>query len=341
MAEIECLGLLHEATPTAETLEQLKQIGITDKQITVISSIPYRAEMLGRPRPVRRVGPIALVGAILGFLFGLFLSVGIFSLYPIQQGGQPIVPIPPSLIVLFEATMLGTMLATFFGLLDSNVFPIFKPQIYDPRVTEGHIGIIVQVDESQAEQVEKILMDNGAHHLTRQPVEPGRDILQLRFRIAVPVALAILGVLILLTAYDLIKLPIPTQMKHQDVVGYLQGPRLLPPAEAVPIQGPVLIAGQPASQPALVSENSLQRGQVLFTRTCAVCHGEDGSGASALSGYFNPPPANLKSDEIINLPDAEIFLVITQGRGIMPSLAENLLPIERWDVINYIRSLQK
>jgi mono/diheme cytochrome c family protein len=341
MAEIQCLGLLHEATPTADTLDQLKQFGITDDQITVISSIPYRAEMLGRPRPIRRVGPIALIGAVLGFLFGLFLSVGIFSLYPIQQGGQPIVPIPPSLIVLFEATMLGTMVATFFGLLDANLFPIFKRQIYDPRVTEGHIGIIVQVDEAQGEQVEKILTDNGAHHLSRQPFEPGRDVQQIRFRIAVPVVLVILGVLILLTAYDLIKLPIPTQMKDQAVVGYLQGPRFESPVDAIPIQGPVLIAGQPASQPAPASEDSLQRGEVLFTRTCAICHGEDGSGASALSGYFNPPPVNFKSDAIINMQDADIFLVITQGRGMMPSLAENILPNERWDVINYIRSLEK
>lgn len=341
MAEIQCLGLLHEATPTADTLNQLKQFGITDNQITVISSIPYRAEMLGRPSPIRQVGPIALIGAILGFLLGLFLSVGTFSLYPIQQGGQPIVPIPPTLIVLFEATMLGTMVATFFGLLYANLFPIFKRQTYDPRVTEGHIGIIVQVDEAQAEQVEKILAENGAHHLSRQLVEPGRDIQQIRFRIAVPVILVLVGFVILLTAYDVIKIPIPTQMKDQAVIGYLQGPRLGAPAEAIPIQGPVLIAGQPASQPAPASEDSLQRGGVLFARTCAVCHGEDGSGASPLSGYFNPSPANFKSDSIVNMQDADIFLVITQGRGMMPSMAENILPIERWDVINYIRSLEK
>ena len=341
MAEIQLLGLLHEATPTAETLEQLKQIGIKDDQITVISSVPYRVEMLGRPHPVRRVGPIALVGALLGLLFGLFLTVGIFLLYPLHQGGQPVVPIPPTLIVLFEATMLGTMIATFFGLLDSNLFPIFKRQIYDPRVTEGHIGIVVQIDESQAQQVEDILVANGAHHLKREPYEQARDTQLIRFRIAVPVGLAALGVLILLIAYDVIKLPIPTQMKNQDVTGYLQGPRLSAPAEAVPIQGPVLIAGQPASQPVPASENSLQRGAILFTRNCVICHGKDASGDGNLSGYFNPPPANLKSDQVVQLSDADIFLVLTQGRGDMPSLAENLLPIERWDVVNHIRSLQK
>jgi mono/diheme cytochrome c family protein len=341
MAEIQLLGLLHEATPTAEALDQLKQIGIKDEQVTVISSVPYRVEMLGRPHPVRRVGPIALIGAILGLLFGLFLTVGIFLLYPLHQGGQPLIPIPSTLIVLFESTMLGTMIATFFGLLDANLFPIFKRQIYDPRVTEGHIGIVVQVDESQAQQVEDVLIANGAHHLKRELYEPARDVQQIRFRIAVPVGLVGLGILILLMAYDVIKLPIPTQMNNQDVIGYLQGPRLEVPAESVPIQGPVLIAGQPASQPIPASDDSLQRGAILFTRNCVICHGKDASGAGNLSGYFSPPPANLKSDQIVSMSDADIFLVITQGRGAMPSLAENLLPIERWDVVNHIRSLQK
>lgn len=341
MAEIELLGLLHEATPTAEILRKLKQHGITDKQITIISGIPYRPEILGRPKPVRRVAKIALIGAILGFLFGLFLSAGIFLLYPLRQGGQPIVPIPPTLIVLFEATMLGTMIATFFGLLDSSFFPIFKRQIYDPRVTEGHIGIIVQIDESQAAQVEKILTDNGAHHLSRQPYKQERDLQAILFRISVPVVLVIIGTLILLLSYEIIKFPITTQMQEQDVVGYLQGPPLEAPAEAVPVQGPVLIAGQPASLPVPASDDSLQRGQVFFNRNCVICHGEDGTGTGSLRTFFKPSPADLTSEEIINMPDADIFLVITQGRGIMPSLAENLLPIERWDVVNHVRSLQK
>ncbi len=72
-----------------------------------------------------------------------------------------------------------------------------------------------------------------------------------------------------------------------------------------------------------------------------ICHGEDGTGSGILSHHFNPSPADLTSDEIINMPDEDIFLVITQGRGIMPSLAENLTPSERWDVVNYVRSLQK
>jgi mono/diheme cytochrome c family protein len=39
--------------------------------------------------------------------------------------------------------------------------------------------------------------------------------------------------------------------------------------------------------------------------------------------------------------DQHIFLVLTRGWGLMPSMAENLSPVERWDVVNYVRSLTK
>ncbi len=43
-----------------------------------------------------------------------------------------------------------------------------------------------------------------------------------------------------------------------------------------------------------------------------------------------------------SLSDGAIFMVITEGRpGAMPPLNENLLVRESWDVVNYIRELQK
>jgi len=37
--------------------------------------------------------------------------------------------------------------------------------------------------------------------------------------------------------------------------------------------------------------------------------------------------------------DGSVYLTIAQGFGQMPSLAENLTPRERWDVVNYVRTL--
>jgi mono/diheme cytochrome c family protein len=341
MAEIEVIGLFHEATPTADTLDRLRELGVPDDKITVMSGIPYTAEMLGHPRPRGRVGRMALVGAGLGVLTGAFLSAGIFLLYPIIQGGQPLVPVPPTLIVLFEVTMLGTMWTTFFAMLISNRFPTFKTSAYDPRITEGHIGVLAQVDESLGDQVAAILTEHGGHHLLREAADPRPDI---RFKVFWPAFLVLVGVAIavgLLFVYDILRIPFPSNMVDQDSVAFDQGPRLAAPVQAVPVQGPVLIAGQPASEPVPASPASVQRGQVLFGINCVVCHGPNGDGTGTLSGFFNPKPADLTGTVVQNLSEDEIFLVITQGFGPMPSMAENLSPTERWDVINHVRSLKK
>jgi hypothetical protein len=53
-----------------------------------------------------------------------------------------------------------------------------------------------------------------------------------------------------------------------------------------------------------------------------------------------PLPFDLTSEHVHNLPDDVFFVVVTQGLGPMPSLSENLSLTERWDVINYVKSLR-
>ncbi|MGA9531745.1 MAG: quinol:electron acceptor oxidoreductase subunit ActD [Anaerolineales bacterium] len=332
------LGLFHEATPTANTIDQLLEVGIPDNRITVMSGVPYQQAMLGRKRVYRQLIPTALAGAVVGLLTGLFLTVGTPLLYPILVGGQPIIPIPPSLIILFEFTMLGTMLATFGGLLAESRFPRFGTEVYDHRVTEGHLGILVQSPEEQADEVQRILEANGAHHLQRQDAPLVERHAWRRWGLVVGLIL-LPTVLLLLFAYAVISVPLPDQMVHQPSIAYEQGPRLAAPTGSIPIQGPVLIDGWPASQPVPPSDESLQRGSVLYGIDCELCHGPEGKGNGRLAVHFVPHPADLTREQIQSLPDDILFLVITEGRGLMPSLAENLGPSERWDVINYMHSL--
>jgi mono/diheme cytochrome c family protein len=340
MAESFLLGLFHEATPTAETLEQLAALGIEDRNITVMSDVPYRPEVLGRRPTYERLFITALIGALGGLLTGLFLTVGTPLLTPVHVGGQPVVPIPPSLIIIFELTMLGTMLATFAGLIAETRFPTFGRNVYDHRITEGHIGILVQVDDALVEQAEAILRANGAHHMQRQPAkEHPRRRPWARLGVVVLILL-IPAAVVLLLAYSVISIPIPSQMVDQASVAYEMGPRLAAPAEAVPMQGAALIGDAPASQPVPASAESVARGKALFGINCRMCHGEGGKGDGPLSSLFTPSPADLTGPVETNLSDSQIFMVITQGRGPMPPMAENLSPADRWDVINYVRSLE-
>ncbi len=54
----------------------------------------------------------------------------------------------------------------------------------------------------------------------------------------------------------------------------------------------------------------------------------------------NKKPADLTSPAVQFLSDGAIFMVITNGKpGTMPPLNENLTVRERWDIVNYIRTL--
>jgi mono/diheme cytochrome c family protein len=341
MAKYGLLGLFPDVASAADAIEELHGLGIPDGRISVMSGTPYQAKMLGRPRVRTKMSLVSLGGAILGVLIALFLTAGIFLLYPLIQGGQPIVPIPPSLIVTFEATMLGTMWVTFLGFLVLNRLPVFGRPAYDTCITAGDVGVLVHADEDTSPQVEQILRRSGAHDVQR--IKGGEWIntdAWIRFAMAAGFALIVLTGVSLLFFYDVLKIPFPSQMIHQDSIGYVQGPRLAAPAEAVPVQGPALIEGQPASAPVPATDDSLQRGQVLFGINCALCHGESGIGDGPLSKYFMPQPFDLTSEHVHNLPDDVFFVIVTQGLSPMPSLSENLSPAERWDVINYVRSLR-
>jgi mono/diheme cytochrome c family protein len=340
MANRSVLALFHEATSTADTIDRLRDLGVPEEDITVMSGVPYTPEILGRRPVYERLVPIALIGAVGGFLAALFLTVVTPHLYTVPVGGQPLIPGPPTIIIVFEFTMLGTLLATFGGLLAEIAFPAVGRHEYDYRITEGHMGVLAVVDETLADRVEATLQEIGAHHLKIAEAESPPGPRNWR-RLALVGGFAVVPTVIgLLFAYSVLVLPLPNQMVNQPSIAYDQGPRLAAPAEAVPVQGPVLIADQPASDPVPSTADSLQRGGILFNITCAMCHGPEGNGTGNLSGYFSPPPADLTSDRVQTLSDQQIFLVLTRGWGLMPSMAENLSPVERWDVVNHVRSLR-
>ena len=57
---------------------------------------------------------------------------------------MPIVSPWPNLIVIFELTMLGAILATVLALFVSAKLPRRLPALYDPEVSSGYILVGVQ-----------------------------------------------------------------------------------------------------------------------------------------------------------------------------------------------------
>ncbi len=127
----------------AEAISRLRSLGIRDKDITVISGIPYSEKILGRPLNWTTIGRIGLGGAVVGFLTGAALNFGTPALYPIRVAAMPVIfPIPTSIVVTFELTMLGLLISTFIGVFVETITPTFGPKGYHPKISDGHIGIL-------------------------------------------------------------------------------------------------------------------------------------------------------------------------------------------------------
>lgn len=146
-------------------------------------------------------------------------------------------------------------------------------------------------------------------------------------------------VLGLLVTFELIKIPFPTDMANQISIGYQEGPRLLPAEGAVPVQGLSVIPEEIPANPVPSDKVSLQRGAFLYSIHCQICHGSSGHGDGPLAHYFDRTPQNLTQQQISSEFDGSVYMTILQGFGQMPSLAENLTPRERWDIVNYVRTL--
>lgn len=153
----------------------------------------------------------------------------------------------------------------------------------------------------------------------------------------------VLGLLfgvILLFTYDIIKIDWISFMEIQPSYRPMEDP-LPVPARSVPIDGPISIPGLlPPENPVEADEASITRGSSLFAIHCQMCHGQTAEGNGPVAPFLANRPANLTSAVVQAKSDGSIFLTITNGvDGKMPPLNENLTVSERWDLVNYIRTL--
>ena len=84
------------------------------------------------------------------------------------------------------------------------------------------------------------------------------------------------------------------------------------------------------------------RGEELYLRFCAVCHGETGIGAQAYIADKHPilPAYNLAGPQVQGYTDQYLYGMIRVGRGLMPEYGSRITHFERWAIVNYVRDLQ-
>ncbi len=99
--------------------------------------------------------------------------------------------------------------------------------------------------------------------------------------------------------------------------------------------------------PVPTSPESIEKGKALYLDStkgnCIFCHGEAGSGNEANLAKLRRKPADLSNKERMSTrTDGELFWKISKGiRGIMPAGEKRMTEEERWNVVNYVRTLAK
>ncbi len=84
---------------------------------------------------------------------------------------------------------------------------------------------------------------------------------------------------------------------------------------------------------------SINLGMKVFIRECASCHGDQGLGNGKAGRDLDPLPTDMTDPAVHAQSDGALYWKITRGRSPMPTFKELLTDEERWNVINYIRTL--
>lgn len=128
--------------------------------------------------------------------------------------------------------------------------------------------------------------------------------------------------------------------------------RPIPPVPGtVPVTGmepvPTLQTGDRFLNPRTRTSESINRGRFIYETYCLVCHGQTGRGDGPISStagglYFGV--RSLVNDTIAARTDGYIYGAVVNaplmGRGLMPIYGDKVRGTDRWDVVNYVRTLQ-
>ena len=141
----------------------LRAAGVDAEAITVMSSEPFEEYEFSRRHAATWLYWIAAFGGAIGLVFGYWLTAMTELSWPLPTGGMPIVAMWPNLIVIFELTMLGGILATVIGLFVTAAVPARRARLYDREIADGKILVGVEnPPEASLGALERALNATGA-----------------------------------------------------------------------------------------------------------------------------------------------------------------------------------
>jgi hypothetical protein len=142
---METLGIFRDVETASRAVEHLVGAGLTEAQITSLSSVPYPDGVLVKTDRRTWFRWLALLGGLTGAAAGFLLAAGTAWLYPVQTGDKPIVAFYPTGIITYEIAMLLAIVGAMAGMFLEMRLPPWGKRLYDPAIAEGCIGICVSL----------------------------------------------------------------------------------------------------------------------------------------------------------------------------------------------------
>jgi mono/diheme cytochrome c family protein len=121
----------------------------------------------------------------------------------------------------------------------------------------------------------------------------------------------------------------------------------VPPPGTIP-RGLLPLASEAATPAGTTAENpfktddaaAVERGAVVFNTFCVPCHGATAAGNGLVVQHGFPAPPTLLRARTRAMSDAQIFGIISNGSGAMPSYASQVSRDDRWKAVLHVRKLQ-
>jgi len=155
-------GLYPTPSAAQRAFDGLRSEGVPIGRITVMSSEPLEEWEFGSHDRETVMPWVAIAGAAAGLIAAYLLTSWTQQAWAINTGGMPTVSNWTNIIVMFELTMLGAVLATVLTLLWTARLPAKLSEIYDAAISAGRILVgVINPDDSSLSGIERVL---GATH---------------------------------------------------------------------------------------------------------------------------------------------------------------------------------
>jgi mono/diheme cytochrome c family protein len=119
-------------------------------------------------------------------------------------------------------------------------------------------------------------------------------------------------------------------------------PLAVPASPADDVTGPWIAPddAKKVKNPVKVTPEGMAEATEIFRDTCSLCHGPHGAGDGSLAKTLPQKPANFTDPKLMkDVTDGELFWKMSKGRGVMPAWEDQFSETQRWELVNYLRTL--